>query len=129
MGKAARRRYERQARYLIRMSYIDPNQFQAAWDKRIMSWLNDIRKQAYEWKAGRQDSGKSLFDIVDRAMWILDRCAAPVRKNHWQHTHDVLAEACCRQIASITDQRLYNSGIFSAQLERSRKLRQYKNTA
>lgn len=123
MSKNARRRIRRQNEYLIMISFESPDRFDLAWEKRISSWLVDIRRLALSWKDGRMDTGEALFDIVDRALLILERCAGPVRRRHWQQTCDVLSDACCRNIAAITDRRLYDSGWFHTQLERAKNVR------
>ncbi len=79
MGKSAKRRHSQQMAYLIRLSYMDPDHFEAACEKRILSWMDDIRRLALAWKTGETDARKTLFDIVDRAMTIL-LMAALVRK-------------------------------------------------
>lgn len=120
MGKAARQRRRRRMQYLVNLSYSDPDLFGESWERRIDSWLLQVRKQGHLWAIGKSEqSDMKIFDYVDDAMHILSLCDESVRKEHERYTYDVLSHECSLQIAGITDRRLYSTSNFHRSLQLS----------
>lgn len=107
MSKVARRRKIRRRDLLVRQSYRSAERFAREWEKRMESWLCEIRCLARQWRSGGADVGRRLFDIVDEAVCILNLCEPQVRQLHMENTHDALINECCRCTSMVVDRRLY----------------------
>ncbi len=107
MGKAALRRKARRKDYLAELSRRDPARFAREWDKRLNSWLFEIRSIANEWAKGGIESHRHIFSVVDAAMDILSACEASVYHQHKSSTFDLLSNEAAAQTARVTDRRLY----------------------
>lgn len=110
MGKAARQRRRRRVKYLVNLSFCAPEQFSESWERRIDSWLIQVRRLGRMWAMGKvQKNDMKIFDYIGEAMHILSQCDEPVRKAYECYTYDVLCHECSMQVAKITDRRLYNT--------------------
>jgi hypothetical protein len=106
MGKAAKRQRRRVTDYLARLSYEEPERFEYQWDKRMGSWLREIRDLAEKWAQGKA-TRKRVFGIVDRAMEILEACDEKIYRKYGPKTFGQLSHECAAQLAIIIDPRLY----------------------
>lgn len=107
MGKAARKRLRGKIRYLAEIAETRPELFAHKWDRRMDSWLREIRLSIAEWKRGGDASGERVFAIVDGAMETLAACGPEMFDRHAKDTFNVLCDACCAGAAGILDGRLY----------------------
>lgn len=107
MGKAARKRQRGQSRYLARIAAEQPELFAEKWDRRIDSWLREIRLAIAEWKRGGDAVSERVFEIVDGALETLDACGPEMFNRHAKGTYNTLCDAYCTGAAGILDRRLY----------------------
>ena len=120
MGKAARQRRRRRVQYLVNLSFSEPEKFADSWERRIDSWLVQVRTLSCQWAKGRAQSGDmKIFDFVDEAMEILSQCDEPVRKKYAHSTYEVLSHECSVQVAGITNRHLYRVSSFHESLRLS----------
>lgn len=118
MSKAARRRARRQNEYLVKLSFHDPARFEEAWEKRVESWMAEIRTRAKDWRKGGIESRLLLFEIVGRADAIIRECSPGARRKHRMDTHGLLEAECARLVAECVDRRLFRTnGIDSERLK------------
>ncbi len=106
MGKAALRKWKKTKDYLVRLSYEDPAKFECEWDKRMGSWLETIRHLSRQWPRGEELKGR-LFDIVDRAMEVMDACDGRISRAYGPKTFGQLSHECAARLAIVIDPRLY----------------------
>lgn len=107
MGKAARKRLRGQGRYLAKIAQSQPERFAEKWERRIDSWINEIRLSIAEWKAGGNATHERVFEIVDGALVTLATCGPVMFDRHAQHTYDVLCNECCAGAADVLNSHLY----------------------
>jgi hypothetical protein len=107
MGKAARKRQRGQSRYLAQIAAIQPELFAEKWDRRINSWLWEIKLSIAEWKRGGDAAGERIFGIVDTAMETLAACGPEIYDKYAKHTYELLCHEYCAGVAGVIDQRLY----------------------
>lgn len=107
MGKAARKRLKGQSCYLAKIAETRPELFAEKWDRRIGSWLREIRLSIAEWKVGGDAASERIFEIVDGALTTLSACGPKMFDRHAKHTYDVLCNECCVGAAGILDSHLY----------------------
>jgi hypothetical protein len=105
MGRASRRRKNRQKRYTIALSYRDPGHLEEQWETLLDVWLSEIRKLAAQWRNG-EDTKKSVFEILDEAMSTIHACESSVAKRLAHYTYNVLAHECSMAVAWVVDGRL-----------------------
>jgi hypothetical protein len=106
MGKAARRRKDRNRKYLIEMSFGDPQEFDRAWEIRLDSWLGEVSRAARRWNEGAACE-RHVFSILEEAMAVLSHCEPKIRKKYSKKTYDTICHECCAQVARVSDRRLY----------------------
>lgn len=107
MGKAARKRLRGRSRYLTRIAETQPELFAEKWNRRIDSWLTEIKLSVAEWKLGGDAANERIFDIVDSALATLAACGPVMFDQYAKHTYDVLCNECCVGAAGILDRHLY----------------------
>lgn len=110
MGKAADRRMASQAKYLAQLAATDPEQFYMEWEKRMDTWLYEIRMRVNNFSNGNADQMKPAFEVVKKAtrLWkeiglksdLKDYCSI-----------NVLTTECCKGIAMHIDPRLYRLSV------------------
>ena len=106
MGKAAKRQRKKSLDYLVRLSYENPERFEYQWDKRMVSWLENIRYLSMQWPRGQKVRGR-IFGIVDRAMEILEACDGRIYQSYGPKTFGQLSHECAARLAIVIDPRLY----------------------
>jgi hypothetical protein len=111
MRKAARRRQRRLKKYFAELSYRCPQKFEIEWNKRLVSWLYEIQRLRAGWEKGCADSRQPLFDIVDRAMAIIDCCSPEIRHQYRGITYELLSHEGSVQVARTIDRRIYKLNI------------------
>lgn len=109
MGKAAQRRLRHRGEHLAELSHRDPQRFEAAWEKRVDSWLEEIQDRARQWRSGDIEGWRQLFEIADRAVSAIRGCSPAARRRHLQATIDLFEHVCAVEVASIVDRRLYRT--------------------
>lgn len=107
MGKAAKKRRDNRKRYLVNLASLNSEYFDYQWERRLDSWLTEIRLTAQDW--GRNTTGmeKRVFSILDEAMGILEACDPAVYAKYADKTYKSLNDACCRYVSGVVDPRLY----------------------
>lgn len=103
MGKAADRRNQRRGTFLSQLFLENPERFEFEWEKRVLSWLSDIRMAT---KDGNMQ-GPSVFRIVDHAASVLRGCGEEAVRKHGEATRRLLENTCCRALSQQFDKRLY----------------------
>lgn len=105
MGKATKRRQDNRKRYLVNLSSTSPERFEYQLERRIESWLKEIRLAA-------NTSDRKVFSILDEAMSILEACGKKVYNQYASYTNGILCDACCQTVAGTFDSRLYRLSNF-----------------
>ena len=113
MGKAARRALKRKMEHLSELSFRSHGEFDAAWEKRVDSWLDEIGDRAREWGKGDIEKWRVLFDIPDRADVIMRACSPAAQRRHRAATFALLEGECSRQVAQMVDRRLCRTNAMS----------------
>lgn len=109
---------KRQNEYLVKLSFHDPARFAEAWEKRVESWVAEIRTRAKDWRKGGIESRLLLFDIVGRADAVIRECSAGSQLEHRMDTYRLLEAECARLLAVCVDRRLFRTnGIGSERLK------------
>jgi aspartate aminotransferase-like enzyme len=97
MGKAASQRRMKRMKFLVRLAGKDPAGFDVEWERRLSSWLELIRREAGRWRSKPGTPAPSVFDIVDEALNVLEKCGEAAYARHAREAHDLLTLECCRQ--------------------------------
>jgi hypothetical protein len=84
-------------KYLVHIADQDPKRFEAEWERRMSSWLEMIRREAWRWRAGDGEATPSIFAIVDEALAVLESCGKSVYDRYAKEAHSQLTHECCRQ--------------------------------
>ena len=74
MGKAAKRRKEMRMKYLAKLAERHPARFENEWEKRLSSWIEQIRKDAGRLKSKKDKTVAPVFGLVEEIMTILKNC-------------------------------------------------------
>ena len=114
MGKAARQRRIRRMKYLSRLAMENPGQFEKEWEKRLSSWLELIRSEAGRMKDGRGKAIPAVFERVNDAMAVLERCGEDTYLKYAGEAWDLLSTECCRSFGSKVDRNLYRLNRYPA---------------
>jgi len=114
MGKAATKQRKAVGRYLAAVFEQDPQAFECKWDRRLESWIDEIRTRGKSWANWRLGAVKQIFAILDNAMETLRACGPEIYGRQAHRTHSLLAGECCRQVADTVDGRLYRLTRFPA---------------
>jgi hypothetical protein len=107
MGKAAKRRQMSRRRFLAKLSSENPVAFEFQWERRIDSWMSEIRFAAREWKSGGDASRERIFLILDEAMVVLENCGADIYGKFAKKTHALLCNECCAAVADVVGAEMY----------------------
>ena len=107
MGKAATKQRKAVGRYLAAVFEQDPQAFECKWDRRLESWIVEIRTRGKSWRTGGSGALKQIFAILDSAMETLRACGPEIYGRQAHRTYSLLAGECCRQVADTVDGRLY----------------------
>ena len=95
MGKAANRYDAKRVRYLKTLAK-SPDQFEIEWEKRLNSWVKEIRRNAGRLKSKDGQQIMAIFQFVDKAMHILQECGEDVYLVYGERTYDLLTGECCK---------------------------------
>ena len=126
MGSAAENRKENRKRYLARLAAECPELFTYHWERRLESWMIEIRLAARDWFSGGEAAKVRIFSIVDTAMETLAACGPAAWERYAVQTHGILVHECTSYVAGIVDPRLYrlsNMAVFEAHARKT-KVRQ-----
>ena len=107
MGKAARRRKARRRGYLAELSYEALARFGWESDKRLQSWLSEIRLLAGRWAKGEDESERRFFELVDYVISIFEGCERSTHQKYLSENRSVITHECCAQVSRVIDPRLY----------------------
>jgi hypothetical protein len=107
MGKAAVQRRLKRMKYLARLAKEDPEGFGLAWEKRVSSWMGQVKKDAGRLRTCEGNRAASPFERVDEAMEALSGCGEEMCQRHALKAFDLLTTECCRQVAAHADRRLF----------------------
>jgi hypothetical protein len=107
MGKATRTRQDCRRHYLVRLSAESTDYFAYQWERRLDSWLTEIRLTAGDWSECGKDAGKTVFSILDEAMSILEDCGSSIYEKYAPQTYKTLCDACCQYVAGAIDPKMY----------------------
>ena len=107
MGSAASQRRMKRMKYLARLAKEEPERFDVEWERRLTSWLEMIRRDA-GLLMNREDAPvPPVFEVIEEALAVLERCGASVYAKYAKDTFDLLSTECCSQLAVHIDPRLY----------------------
>jgi len=85
----------------------EPERFDFEWEKRISSWLDIIRRDAGRLKGRENSLVPPVFDIIQEALMVLERCGEEVYTRYAKETMDILGNECCTLLAGHIDPRLF----------------------
>jgi hypothetical protein len=114
MGRAAMKQRRAVGRYLAVVFDEDPQAFDRKWDRRLDSWIFEIRTRGRNWREGGSGALRQIFAILDNAMETLRACGPEIYGRQAHRTYSLLAGECCRQVADTVDGRLYRLTRFPA---------------
>jgi len=107
MGKAAIQRRAKRSRYLAGLARNEPERFRREWEKRLASWIDEIRLNAGKLRDKEKHRVPAVFERLKEAMVILEGCGDEAFRRYAPYTYHLLATECCRQFAINVDPRLY----------------------
>jgi hypothetical protein len=107
MGSAASQRRMKRMKYLARLAKEEPERFDKEWERRLTSWLKMIGRDAGIFKDDQCRPVQPVFDLIEEALTILERCGDAVYVKYARDTFDLLSNECCKQFAVRVDPRLY----------------------
>lgn len=107
MGKAAIHRRIKRRRYLARLANEKPERFEKEWEKRLSSWMKQIRRDAGQLWDRETGALPPLFERVDEAMLVLQHCGEETYQRYAPEAWDLLTTECCRQFGRRVDPRLF----------------------
>ncbi len=120
MGKAAMKQRKAAGRYLAAVFHEDPQAFDRKWDRRLQSWIHEIRSRGRGWRKGGAEALRLIFAVPDIAMETLRACGPEIYERQAKRTWSLLTGECCRQVADTVDGRLYRLTRFPAKDGRGR---------
>jgi hypothetical protein len=126
MRKAARRRIRHRADYLVELSFSDPEKFEAEWNERMLSWVEEIEDRARVLQNEGLRYGRPVFEIADRAISAIQRCSPQARQRHLKSTIDLFEHLCGVRVAAAMDRRLYQTNMMDPERFQSKKHRSRK---
>lgn len=97
MGKAASQRRMNRMKFLVRLAGKDPAGFDAECERRLSSWLELIRREAGKWRSKTGTTTPSVFEIVNEALTVLEKCGEAAYARYAREAHELLTLECCRQ--------------------------------
>ena len=127
MGSAAESRKENRKRFLARLATECPERFPYHWERRVDSWMIEIRLAAREWASGGDTVRSRIFPIVETAMETLAACGPEAWERYAAWTHGVLVHECTARVAGIVDPRLYRLSNMAVFETHGRKTRVHQN--
>ena len=108
MSKAGQRRSKKLVSYFRTLLATDPCRFEAEWQKRLVSWGEEVhararrmRRQDCETPDGNEQLETSLYEIFDRAVELLDGCGPNAETLVGTQTRTFLDAECARAFASV----------------------------
>lgn len=114
MGRASRQRNLSRMKKLAGLAGKDPELFDFEWEKRVSSWLDQIRKDAGVWqqtiKTGKKEIKaivSPVFKLVDIALETLMYCGMDTYEKYAEETCEILSTECCRQFGIRVDRNFY----------------------
>lgn len=107
MGKAAERRKGRREKYLAGLAEKNPERFQAEWNKRMDSWLEEVNRRAGKLVDGKGNPIPPAFEVVDTAKGVLEASGVKETAIEAHNSIDMLSSECCKEVSSRVDGRLY----------------------
>lgn len=111
MGNASLRRQKKLARRLSELAKRNPQKFHEEWNKRVESWILEIRHRAA--KVRKDEPGYKetyVFDILQHIENLLLLCGDEVDKLVGQQTRELLIHECCKVFAALTAKEIYMLG-------------------
>lgn len=94
-------------KYLVSLAKDDPERFDFEWDKRISSWLDMIRRDAGRLRDRGNVPVPPVFDIIQEALMVLERCGKEIYAQYAKETLDILGNECCTLLAGHIDPRIF----------------------
>jgi hypothetical protein len=107
MGKAARQRRLRRMKFLADLAKEDSSRFDMEWERRLSSWLEQIRKDAGILRNAEGRSVVAVFEYVQEAIALLSLCGQEVFEKYGESSWEVLTNECCRSLARRVDPSLF----------------------
>lgn len=95
MGKAAKREKAKRRKFFKSLAERDARNFAMEWEKRLSSWLFDIKKYAGKLSNWKGERRPPVFSIVDEAMSILEACGQKIFDKYASETYELLTNQCC----------------------------------
>lgn len=111
MGKAAERRKAQRQKYLSGLAKANPEKFRDEWNKRMDSWLLEVRRRAGKFK---DEDGKPIppaFEVIQHAKRLLTECGIKETVLENCNSVDMLINECCKILSYHIDRRLYQLNV------------------
>ncbi len=109
MSRAGERRQRQSSNYLAKLAQQNELAFRREWNKRIRSWLLEIRHRGEKLRAEYDPKveGELVFSVLDRAADLIASCGLGVEKLVGLETRTVLANECCKVVAGVFGPEMY----------------------
>jgi len=108
MGSAASQRRMKRMKYLANLAKEEPERFEKEWDRRLNSWLGMIRRDAGILKGQNDKPVSPVFDLIEEALVVLERCGEPIYSEYAKETFEILSNECCSSLAVHIDPRIFH---------------------
>jgi hypothetical protein len=110
--KEAQRQNRKRVKHLKTLAVTDPRAFSVAWDKRLDSWAEEIRRLAGVLRDHDGVAPPAVFDLVDRALNLLKEVGEKEYQTHGRQTEDFLTHVAVIAFATNTgNPQLYRHSV------------------
>lgn len=107
MGKAAMHRRLKRLRYLARLAVEEPKRFDHEWEKRLSSWMEQIRRDAGRLQDPNSGPVPPVFERVEEAMMVLQHCGKQTYERYAPEAWELLTAECCQAFSQRVDPRFF----------------------
>jgi len=109
LSKAGQRRQNKSSKYLATLALQNELKFRCEWNKRVHSWLLEIRHRGEQLRSESDPKieCERVFGVLNHAAHLIASCGTTVEQLVGDETRAVLANECCKVIASIFGADLY----------------------
>lgn len=108
MTRTKKRRKKKQVTYLKRKAVEGSRAVRHAWNQRLQSWVEEIRRRkAMLRQGGATKEIGSIFAILEHADSLLSECGSDIERLVGGETRRVLEAECCNAVAHIYGPSMY----------------------
>jgi hypothetical protein len=110
MGKAGQRHRQKLSKRLKELARQDTRIFLKEWQKRLDSWVDEIRRRGQHLRNEDQSDERQawVFEVLEQAERLLTLCGPEVGRLVGAYTRDILIHECCKAVAFAIDPRMYS---------------------